>query len=186
MAGLKRVHTPGTTFNYSTGETHVVGAVLRSALGAPVAHYLSERIWARFGMEDDATWWLESPDGLEVGGSGLSARLRDFARLGLFMLADGIAAGQQVLPAGWTAAAGSDQLAPGNAQPYGFMWWPMPLSAGALHRGAYRAIGIFGQLLYIHPRAQLVIAQFSSLPKPMGMWSIAPEDFFGAVVAALD
>jgi CubicO group peptidase (beta-lactamase class C family) len=185
MAGLPRAHAPGTRFNYSTGETHVVGAVLRQAVGAPVAHYLSQRIWAPFGMEADATWWLESPDGLEVAGSGLSARLRDFARFGLFMLAGGMAGGRQVLPEDWGPAATRDQLPSGHDLPYGYMWWPLPDTAGPEHQGAFRAIGIFGQQLYIHPRDQLVIAQFSALPRATGSWSVAPEDLYGAIVRAL-
>lgn len=89
MATLPRAAEPGTRFNYSTGETHVVGALLRVATAQPLAEYLSERIWARFGMESDATWWLEAPDGLEVGGSGLSATLRDYGRFGWFLLNGG-------------------------------------------------------------------------------------------------
>ncbi len=185
MASLPRAHTPGQRFNYSTGETHVVGAVLRSAVGAPVAQYLSDRIWQPCGMEADASWWLESPGGLEVAGSGLSARLRDFARFGLFMLSGGVANGQQTLPQHWCETATSDQLPGGHELPYGYMWWPLPASAGPIHAGAYRAIGIFGQQLYIHPREQVVIAQFSALPKPIGLWGIPPEPFFGAVVEAL-
>ena len=185
MASLPRAHTPGTRFNYSTGETHVVGAVLRSAVGAPVATYLSQRIWQPCGMEADATWWLESPDGLEVAGSGLSARLRDFARFGLFMLSGGVANGQPILPGHWCNTATSDQLPDGHDMPYGYMWWPLPASAHPVHAGAYRAMGIFGQQLYLNPRAQVVIAQFSALPKPMGVWGIPPESFFGAVVEAL-
>ena len=184
MAGLPRAHPPGERFNYSTGETHVVGAVLRSAVGTPVATYLSQRIWQPCGMEADATWWLEAPDGLEVAGSGLSARLRDFARFGLFMLSGGVADGQQNLPEHWCKTATSDQLPSGHELPYGYMWWPLPPSAGPIHSGAYRAIGIFGQQLYVHPRQRVVIAQFSALPKPIGLWAIPPEAFFGAVVEA--
>ena len=185
MAGLPRAHAPGTRFNYSTGETHVVGALLRQAVAAPVAHYLSQRIWAPFGMEAGASWWLESPDGLEVAGSGLSARLRDFARFGLFMLERGVAGGRQVLPENWVATASRDQLPPGHDLPYGYMWWPMPRSAGPLHLGAYRAIGIFGQQLYVHPADQLVIAQCSALPQATGSWAVPAEDLYGAIVTAL-
>ena len=34
---------------------------------------LSEKIWARLGTEAPANWWLDSPDGVEIGGSGISA-----------------------------------------------------------------------------------------------------------------
>jgi len=185
MAALKRAGPPGSVWNYSTGETQVAGAVLRAAVGQPIADYLSERIWARFGMEADASWWLESPGGMEVAGSGLSARLRDFARFGLFMLAGGVAGGEQILPTGWMEEAGSSKTVGGRVEPYGYMWWPMEASAGAVHQGAFRAIGIFGQYLYIHPKEQVVIAQWSALPKPRGFVPVQPENFFGAVVAAL-
>ncbi len=185
MAALPRAGAPGSVWNYSTGETQVAGAVLRAAIGRPLADYLSERIWARFGMEADASWWLESPDGLEVAGSGLSARLRDFARFGLFILGGGRAGSEQILPHGWVEEAGSGKTVDGTSVPYGYMWWPMEASAGTVHRDAFRAIGIFGQYLYIHPREQVVIAQWSALPKPMGMAPIPPENFFGAVLAAL-
>ncbi|MBI1899446.1 MAG: beta-lactamase family protein, partial [Acidobacteria bacterium] len=89
MARLPRAAASGSRWNYSTGETHVAGALLRAAVRKPLAEYLSDRIWARFGMESDATWWLESPDGLEVGGSGLSATLRDYGRFGLFLAEGG-------------------------------------------------------------------------------------------------
>src|SRR6266853_4468758 len=119
MAKLPRAAEPGTRWNYSTGETHVVGALVRAAVGKPVANYLSERIWAKFGMESDATWWLESPNGLEVGGSGLSATLRDYGRLGLFLLGGGKAGGEQVLPEDWVREAGSPKLIGGRMVDYG-------------------------------------------------------------------
>src|SRR3954454_819691 len=85
MATLPRAAAPGSRWNYSTGETQVAGALLRAAVKMPLAEYLSDRIWTRFGMESDATWWLESRDGLEVGGSGFSATLRDYGRFGMFL-----------------------------------------------------------------------------------------------------
>ena len=75
MKSLPRVAEPGTVNNYNTGETQVAAEVLRGAVGRPLATYLFERIWSKFGMEADANWWLESPDGIEIGGSGFSATL---------------------------------------------------------------------------------------------------------------
>ena len=184
MAALPRAGPPGSVWNYSTGETQVAGAVLRAAVGQPLSDYLSERIWARFGMEADASWWLESPGGMEVAGSGLSARLRDFARFGLFMLGGGVAGGTQILPQDWIKEACSNS-GHDSQTPYGYMWWPLAASAGAVHQGAYLAIGIFGQYLYIHPAKQVVIAQWSAMPKPKGTIPIQPASFFGAVVEAL-
>jgi hypothetical protein len=64
-------------------------------------------------MEADGYWQLESDDGLELGGLGVSARLRDFGRFGQLMLEDGEAfGGRRVLPPGWRDLAGQPDSAP--------------------------------------------------------------------------
>ena len=101
----QRVAAPGSTFNYNTEETNLVGAVLRAAIGNNLATYLEDKIWRRFGMEHDANWLLLSESGAEHGGCCLSATLRDYGRLGLFALRNGrLTDGSSVLPEGWMAA----------------------------------------------------------------------------------
>jgi CubicO group peptidase (beta-lactamase class C family) len=185
MGKLPRAGPPGSRWNYSTGETHVAGALLRAAVRKPLAKYLSERIWARFGMESDATWWLESRDGLEVGGSGLSATLRDFGRFGLFLLEGGLAGGERILPDGWVEEAARPRLVGGKPVDYGYMLWPIPEQHGTIHEGAFEARGIFGQHLYVNPREKVVIVVWGALPKPTGMAPVRDVDFFAAACEAL-
>jgi CubicO group peptidase (beta-lactamase class C family) len=185
MSRLPRAAEPGTRWNYSTGETQVVAALVEAATHRPVAEYLSERIWAKFGMESDATWWLESPDGLEIGGSGLSATLRDYARFGLFLLNGGIAGGEQILPDDWLEQATSPKIINGSQVDYGFMLWPVPESKGAAHTGAFEALGIFGQRIYVNPDEDLVIALWSAWPKPMSFGVVDDHDFFAALCRIL-
>jgi len=174
MAALPRAAEPGTRWNYSTGETQVAGALVAAATGKPVADYLSEKIWSRVGMEADATWWLESPDGLEVGGSGLSATLRDYARFGLFLLNDGVIDGQRVLPEGWVQEASTPKTVAGETVDYGYMLWP-------LHGRSYSAIGIFGQFVFVDPDKNLVVAMWSAQPKPVGREGLDEYVFFQAL-----
>ena len=185
MSSLPRAGAPGTIWNYSTGETHVVGALVHAAVKRPLAQYLSEKIWSKFGMETDATWWLESPDGMEVGGSGLSATLRDYGRFGLFVAEGGKANGQQVVPQGWYSEAGSSKNVGGKTVDYGYMWWTFGDSASPVHRGAFQAEGIFGQFIYINPREHVVTVVWSERPKPTGANTIDDADFFAGVVNAL-
>jgi CubicO group peptidase (beta-lactamase class C family) len=159
MAALPRAAEPGTRWNYSTGETHIVGALVQAATGRPVADYLSEKLWAPLGMESDATWWLDSPGGLEVASSGLSATLRDYARFGLFLLNDGVIGEQRVLPEGWMEQASSRKVIGGEEIEYGYLLWP-------LHGRSYAAIGIFGQFVFVDPDRNLVVAMWSAQPKP--------------------
>src|SRR5690606_18105068 len=105
----------------------------------------SEKIWSRLGVEQDATWWLEAPGGLEVAGSGISASLRDYGRFGQFFMEGGVIDGEPVLPDGWTVEAGAPRMVAGNPVNYGFMWWPVPGPDGGFDDGAFGARGIFGQ-----------------------------------------
>ncbi len=185
MAALPRAAEPGTLWNYSTGETQVVCALVRAAVGKPLAQYFSERIWAKFGMEADATWWLDSPDGLEIGGSGLSATLRDYGRLGMFLLGGGKAGGAQILPDDWVREAGSPKRIGATTVDYGYMLWPVPNAAGTINEGAFEARGIFGQHIYVNPRENLVIVVWGALQKPIGNVGLNDNDFFAAVAFAL-
>ena len=185
MASLPRAGEPGTVWNYSTGETQVAGALVKAAVGKPVSEYLSEKIWTKAGMESDATWWLESPKGLEVGGSGLSATLRDYARFGLLLLNEGIIDGKDSLPKGWMKEAGAQQMIGGEKVDYGYMLWPVVDSDYATNEGAYEAVGIFGQHVYVNPKENLVIAVWGAQPKPTTVIPIEDTDFFGAVAEQL-
>lgn len=148
-----RTAPPGERFNYNTAETNLAGTLLRSAIGNNLSNYLQNKIWQPFGMSSDAYWLLTEPGGGEFGGCCINATLRDYARIGLFALADGVLAdGTRVLPEGWMAQS----TAPSKGyEGYGYFWW---LTQGA----AYRASGIFGQSIYINPEQNLVIAVHSA------------------------
>ena len=179
MKGLPRAAEPGTRNNYNTGETQVVAEVLRAAVGRPLATYLADRIWSRFGMETDASWWLDSPDGVEIGGSGFSATLRDYGRFGLFVLGGGVAAGDSILPAGWIAEATTPKtLRDGTPLAYGYLWWPGPDST-------FMAMGIHGQYLFVNPRARVVIVAWGARPHPTQGQVVDDWAFCDAVTTAL-
>ncbi len=185
MSHLPRAARPGTVNNYNTGETQVAAEILRSAVKRPLSVYLSERIWSKVGMEADAKWWLDSPDGTEIGGSGFSATLRDYGRFGLFVLNDGRVAGEQILPDGWIKEATTPKvLSSGTPLEYGYLWWTAT-TPESKRDGAFVAEGIHGQWLYVNPRANVVIVVWSAQPKPTGGALIDDWRFFDAVSAAL-
>jgi len=185
MTTLPRAAAPGTVNNYNTGETLVASEIVRSAVGQPLASYLSERIWSRFGMEADAKWWLDSNDGHEIGGSGFSATLRDYGRFGLFLLNGGMAGGEAILPDWWTREATSPKILRGGTPlRYGYLWWTGS-TAASQRDVAYAAEGIFGQSIYINPAARVVIVVWSAQQKPTGSAVIDDWTFFDAVVDAL-
>jgi CubicO group peptidase (beta-lactamase class C family) len=186
MSARSRVAAPGAVWNYNTGETYVLGAVIEGATHRPLASYLSEKIWVPAGMESDASWWLDSPDGIAWAGSGLGATLRDFGRFGLLAANGGRIRGKSVVPDGWFTSAGAAQVIGGKPVDYGYMWW-IPPQSEPMHAGAFEAEGIFGQYLYVNPRERLVIVVLSARSKPSETSRLELDDeaFFAAVAKAL-
>lgn len=157
----------GERFGYKTINSDVLGWILSRISGKEVTELLSEQIWEKIGAEQDAYMTVDAI-GTPFAGGGLSAGLRDMARIGQLMLQEGQFGGQQVFPAEVVASirAGADTSAfaragydtlPGGS--YKSMWW-------VLHNklDAYAARGVYGQTLYIAPKADMVIARFASFP----------------------
>lgn len=173
LGSKPRLAPPGAAFNYNTGETDLVGAIVRAAIGNNLSTYLETKIWQAFGMESDANWATHGNGGGERGGCCINATLRDYGRLGLFAMHDGkLADGSSPLPANWM----QESLKPSPAnEGYGYLWW---LNGG----GVFRASGIYGQGIYINPAHELVIVVLSAWPAATGgSYSRHRNAFFGEV-----
>lgn len=185
LRGLPRAAAPGSVNTYSTGETQVAGEIVRGAVGRALADYASDRIWRPAGMQDEARWWLDAPDGAEIGGSGISATLRDYARFGQFILEEGVTARGTMLPSGWVAeATGPTVLSTGERVDYGYLWWPSTSERGRRDR-AFSAIGIHGQLIHINPAVGAVVVAWGAQPRPTGGDEVDDQAFLDALMAAL-
>lgn len=164
---LPRQGEHGAAFAYKTCNTEVLAWLAQRVTGKAMAELISERIWTRIGAEEDANIILD-PVGMAACGGGLSLALRDLARLGEMMRKRGAFNGQQIVPAAIVddiaggarkedfAKAGYTTM-PGWS--YRSQWW---VSHDAL--GAYTARGIHGQVCWIAPKAEVVIARFASHP----------------------
>ena len=148
---------PGKLFNYNTGETNLVGDLVRSAINNNLSNYLEQKIWQPFGMESDGSWSLDINHLLELGGCCINATLRDYARIGLFAMHDGrLNDGTRVLPERWM----EESTAPSKGyKGYGYQWW---LETG--EPGSFSALGIFGQIIWINPTTETVIVMHSAWP----------------------
>lgn len=181
MRTLSREAPAGSKWVYKTGETNLIGVLVSSATSKKLADYLSEKIWAPFGMEQDASWLLGST-GHEISGCCIQASTRDFARFGLFMLGGAMVDGKAVLPDDWIAAATTRQADIGfPGKGYGYQWW-------TYDDGSFAAQGIFGQGIFIDPIRKLVIASNSNWPKATDSKTVGAqrEAFYKSVQAAVD
>ena len=167
LTTLREEGEHGRIFEYKTVNTEVLCWVMKRVTGLGLADALSQRIWSRLGCEEDAYISVDSI-GVEMGGGGLCAGLRDLARFGELMRRQGDWQGEQIVPAAVVAdiLAGSDPakfprseypLLPGYS--YRNMWWIAHDELGTIE-----ARGIHGQRLFVAPRAEVVIARFASHP----------------------
>jgi len=181
LAKQPRQWPAGTHFNYNTAETDLLGILVQRATHRSLAAYLSQTIWKPYGMAADAYWIKDECDGSDTGGSGLSATLGDYARLGQFMLDGGRIAGKPVIAKAWLQGAVRRHASADEPERgYGYLWWTDT-------DGSYAAIGIFGQMVYVDPARQLVIAQAGSWPHATSPALVAARrEFVAAIKRAVD
>jgi CubicO group peptidase (beta-lactamase class C family) len=157
MKTLKREVAPGQKWHYNTGETNLIGVLVARATNKDLAAYASEKIWAPYGMEQDAFWMIDR-SGRAHGGCCIQASTRDFARFGQFILDGALINGRPVVADGWLGAATRKQV--DNGDPlggYGYQWWTR-------NNGTFNAVGIHGQHIHIDPARRLVVAVNSAWP----------------------
>ena len=180
MRKLTRESPPGSKWVYKTGETNLVGVLVEQATHKDLAVYLSEKIWAPYGMEQDASWWLDRTDH-EQGGCCMQVALRDYARVGQFFLDGAKIDGKPVVADGWLEAATHKQVDIGRpGRGYGYQWWTWD-------DGNFDAIGIHGQMIHIDPSRHLVVAMSAAWPVAVGQKeSAARGALLKAIAGAVD
>lgn len=182
MRELPRAHPPGEVWNYSTGETNLIGILVSSATGQTLTDYLEDKVWQTIGMQQSGSW-LIGEDGHEVSGCCIQAATRDYARFGHFILNGARVNGESIVPDDWIARATTTQAqTPMAGEGYGYQWW-------TYDDGTYAARGIFGQGIFIDPQRKLVIALNSSWSSALGARggeNQAREDFYRRVQEAID
>ncbi|MCW2365379.1 CubicO group peptidase (beta-lactamase class C family) [Sphingobium sp. B7D2B] len=158
---VKRLHTPGTVFQYKTIDTAVLGWLIeRVSGGDTIAGYATKHLWEPLGAERDGFFIMDGPPGVgrEFNGAGYNATLRDWARVGQMMLDGGKANGKQIVSAAWVAES-TRPTDPKEAGPmgYGYQWW-------TLGGGSYSAIGLQGQYVFVDPASRTVVVKLSYFP----------------------
>ena len=162
------------TFVYKSGTTDVVAWVLEAATGRRFADLVAERLWKPIGAERDASITVDV-SGFTLASGGVSATLRDVARVGQLMLDRGRVGDRQVVPATWI----DDLVAQDSGAPWyrSFVWG---LGDG---RCTFQARGVHGQFVHVAPATGTVIALLSSWPDADGGVEGVGE---GETIALLD
>ena len=171
-------HPPGLVFNYSSGAANILAGIIRRTVGDDYYYrFPYEQLFYKTGMYSAV---LE-PDagGTFVGSSYCYATARDWARLGLLYLRDGVWAGRRILPEGWvkwTTTGGA----------FGALWWLNKEEQGhrrhpQLPRDCYSCEGYEGQYIWVIPSMDMVIVRMAMEHGPV----LDPDVFVPAVLKAL-
>lgn len=164
VLALPMAEAPGARFNYCSGCSHVLSAILDRAVEPGLLGYAEETLFAPLGIRD--VRWETDPAGRPVGGWGLELTPRDMAKLGYLYLNQGQWDGRQIIPAAWVAASVTAHVATDEAFGYGYQWWTAPRD------GAYFARGRGGQLIIVAPERALVVVVTAALPDDAPLWEL--------------
>lgn len=164
---VKKNGIHGDAFGYKTVNSDVLGWIIARVTGKSVAEVLSERIWRKIGAEQDGYFSVDAI-GTPFAGGGFNLGLRDMARFGQLILNDGKVGQEQIIP-----KAAIDDIKKGGDKKafekagysllkgwsYRNMWWITNND-----HGAFCARGVHGQVIYVDPKADMVIVRFASNP----------------------
>jgi len=162
---------PGTNWNYTSGNTLILSRIIRDAVGGRaqnVLEFARRELFEPLGITS-ATIEFDC-SGTPVGSQYVLASARDWARLGLLYLHDGVASGKRILPEGWVQYSAEPTL--NSAYGAGF-WTNRGSNEDAQWRvragmpgDSFYGSGNFGQRLVIAPSESLVIVRLGFTHSP--------------------
>jgi CubicO group peptidase (beta-lactamase class C family) len=153
---------PGQAFNYNTGGSQVLSAVVGQVAGMSVAELARHALFEPLGI--GRVEWPSDPNGVSTGGYGIRMSVRDAAKFAYLYLNNGAWDGRQVVSRAWVEESTRQQS---EGHPwfghYGLHWWLRSL-ADTRAASTYFAMGYGGQYLFVVPALDLVAVFFSWMP----------------------
>jgi CubicO group peptidase (beta-lactamase class C family) len=149
--------TPGETIEYSTGNTHLLSAILTRATRVSTWQFAQDALAQPLGVS--LPRWTRDPQGVYFGGNEMLMTPRDMIAFGELYLNRGRAKGRQIVPGAWVHTSFVPRgRSYWSDQQYGYGWWIRELAG----RRAYFAWGFGGQYIFVIPDLHLVVATTSS------------------------
>jgi CubicO group peptidase (beta-lactamase class C family) len=148
---------PGGRMIYSTGNTHLLSAILTKASGKSTLEFAREVLAGPLGI--DLSPWPQDRQGIYFGGNDMVMTPRQMLAFGKLYLNGGRVNEEQIVPEEWietswvprTRSHFSNRL-------YGYGWWIRELAG----RRVYYAWGFGGQFIFVVPEIEMVVVATSS------------------------
>ncbi len=165
-------HVPGAHFNYSTGATHVLSAVLTEASGMPTHTFAAKRLLDPLKITVEH-WGHPDPNGYDSGGCNLYLTPRELARFGLLALKKGKWKKRQLVPKAWFEKSLKTQKDVGGGYGYGYLWWTFR----AKGHDVALAWGYGDQHVYVIPDLDIVVVVVSDTKTSPKEKELSPQSF---------
>ncbi|NPD88958.1 MAG: serine hydrolase [Asgard group archaeon] len=148
ILNLPMIFEPWSGWNYDTGGTHLLSAIIQKAVGNTTLEYAKEKLFEPIGISD-YTWDLDN-QGYYYGGHGIYMTPRDMARFGYLYLNNGMWDGEMIIHPDWVGNSTLPVIDFSGGEGYGGLWW---ISYGDEY---YAARGRHGQMIYVVPEHDIV------------------------------
>jgi CubicO group peptidase (beta-lactamase class C family) len=152
------LNAPGTRMEYSTGNTHLLSAILTKATGKSTWQFAQETLGKPMGFA--LAQWPRDPQGIYFGGNDMLMTARQMLAFGEMYLQQGRSGDRQIVPRTWVDASfvPRAQSTRERDRQYGYGWWIRQLGGYQ----TYYAWGYGGQFIFVVPELQLVVVTTSS------------------------
>ena len=154
------VARPGGRRIYSTGNTHLLSAILGKVSGVNTLEFARRRLAAPLGFTLPA--WYQDPQGIYFGGNEMQMTPRSMVAIGQLVLSCGMHNGIQIVSEEWVHRSLEPRSrSERSGREYGYGWWIRRLAGYQ----TYYAWGYGGQFIFVVPKLNLVVVTTSS-PNP--------------------
>jgi CubicO group peptidase (beta-lactamase class C family) len=148
---------PGMQMTYSTGNTHLLSAILTKASGRSTLEFAREALAGPLGI--DLAPWPQDPQGIYFGGNDMVMTPRQMLAFGKLYLDGGHANGAQIVSEAWIEMSWVPRTrSPISHRLYGYGWWIRELAG----RRVNYAWGFGGQFIFVVPEIEMVVVTTSS------------------------
>jgi CubicO group peptidase (beta-lactamase class C family) len=155
---------PGGPMIYSTGNTHLLSAILTQATKRSTYLYARDRLAKPLGIA--LAPWPRDPQGIFLGGNEMRLSAHALVRFGELYRNGGRVGAKQVVPERWVRESWTARTTSiFSGQQYGYGWFVAELSGHAL----YYAWGYGGQFVFVVPSLALTVVTTSNSSGPRDM-----------------
>lgn len=157
MMSLPMANLPGSTWNYSTGDIHLLSVILTEATGTSTREFAESNLFHPLGIQD--LKWQTFGDGYTSGGSRLQLKPMDMLKLGILCMNGGLYEGNRIISFEYLEESTDIQYSfnvyeeEKVEEGYGYGWWTINVDGVK----AYMASGYGGQTIAVIPDHDLVI-----------------------------